>query len=148
MTTRRPAPALLFATALLALAAIGCTEKLPAPTSPPGPTGPPVTPDSIQAIYDSRCISCHSGGSPAGGLDLTAVVSYANTIDSPSTRCAPLDRIEPFDPDNSCLVRRIEGTVTPRMPLGGTGPLAAGDIARIRSWVAQGAPGTISAPLP
>ena len=146
MMTRRRAPALLFALALLGLAALGCTEKLPAPTSPPGPTGPPVTPDSIQAIYDSRCISCHSGGSPAGALDLTASASYASTIDSPSTRCAPLDRIEPFDPANSCLVRRIEGTVTPRMPLGSTTPLSASDIAKIRNWISQGAPGTITAP--
>ncbi len=145
MTARRLASALAVPVLLLALAALGCTEKLPAPTTPPAPTGPPVMPDSIQAIFNSRCVGCHSGGAPSGGLDLSAAVSYDNTINRPSTRCAPLDLIEPFDPAASCLVRRIEGTVTPRMPLG-TSALSAADIARIRSWISQGAPGTVTAP--
>ncbi len=138
--------ALLVSATLPLLAALGCTEKIRPPTSPLAPTGPTVTPDSIQAIFSSRCITCHSGSAPAGGMDLSANNSYANMVNVQSTACAPLDRVEPNDPDNSCIVRRIEGTVQPRMPLGGTGPLPPADIARIRSWISQGAPGVITGP--
>jgi hypothetical protein len=146
MSRRLLALALLGTTALSLLASLGCTEKVRMPTAPAGPTGPLVTPDSIQAIFSARCIQCHSGSTPAAGMDLSADNSYANTVNVGSSACAPLDRIEPNDPANSCLVRRIEGTVLPRMPLGGTGPLPAADIARIRGWVSQGAPGVVSGP--
>jgi hypothetical protein len=143
----------LVAAGLALVSAVGCTEKVPMPTDPtggpgPGPGGPPMTPDSIQAIFTARCIGCHSGGSPAAGMDLSAGHSYESTVDVPSAACAGLDRIEPNDPANSCLVRRIEGSVPPRMPLGGTGPLPAADIAKIRSWISQGAPGVVSGPVP
>ncbi len=146
---RRSLALALVAAAILSLpAALGCTEKVPMPTAPivPGPSGPPMTPDSIQAIFTSRCIACHSGTTPAAGMDLSVGHSYENTVDVPSAACSGLDRIEPNDPANSCLVRRIEGTVLPRMPLGGTGPLAPADIARIRNWISQGAPGVVSGP--
>lgn len=148
MTRKFLAIALLSSAIISLLAALGCTEKIPLPTSPEGPTGPTVTPDSIQAIFTARCAipACHSGSAPTGGMDLSADSSYAHTINVQSTACAPLDRIEPNDPGNSCIVRRIEGTVQPRMPLGGTGPLPPADIARIRNWISQGAPGVITGP--
>lgn len=145
MTRRLPALALLGWAGLALLAALGCTEKVHLPTALPGPA---MTPDSIQAIFTARCAlpACHSGPTPTGGMDLSAGNSYANTVNVPSTACSGLDRVEPNDPDNSCIVRRIEGTVQPRMPLGGTGPLAPEDIARIRSWISQGAPGVVTGP--
>lgn len=138
---------MLFSTALALLAALGCTEKVPLPTAVGG--GPPpvfVTPDSIQAIFSSRCIGCHSGSPPAAGMDLSADSSYKYIVNVPSGACASLDRVEPGDPANSCIVRRIEGTVLPRMPLGGTGPLQPAQITMIRNWITQGAPGTIAGP--
>ena len=147
MAPRLFALLLLSAVAFSLIAAVGCTEKVNLPTESPLPGGAPVTPDTIQVIFDTRCISCHSGSSPAGGMDLSADHSYANTVNVPSGACSPLDRIEPNDPANSCLVQRIEGTVAPRMPLGSINPLPADQITRIKSWIAQGAPGTpISGP--
>jgi mono/diheme cytochrome c family protein len=145
MGLRLSARVLLGATALLLLAALGCTEKIALPTAVVGPPPVFVTPDSIQAIFTSRCIGCHTGAAPAGGMNLTADSSYKYTVNVPSGACATLDRVEPGDPNNSCIVRRIEGTVTPRMPLGG-GPLSPADITKIRNWIAQGAPGTIAGP--
>jgi hypothetical protein len=147
MGLRISAGVLLCATAIALLAALGCTEKVPLPTEVGGPPEPPpvfLTPDSIQAIFTSRCINCHAGSAPAGGMNLSADSSYKYTVNVPSHACANLDRIEPSDPNNSCLVKRIEGTVTPRMPLGGI--LSPGQITMIRNWIAQGAPGTIAGP--
>lgn len=138
MTRRILALALLISAALAMTTALGCTEKIHPPTSPPGPTGPPLTPDSVQAIFDAHCIGCHSGPGPSGGMDLSADSSYAQIVNVRSTRCDPLDRVEPTDPDNSCIVLRIEGTVTPQMPFGGPA-LDPTDIAKIRNWIAQGA---------
>lgn len=50
-------------------------------------------------------------------------------------------RIEPGDPDNSYLVRKVEGSniVANRMPLGAA-PLDQEQIDLIRQWVTDGAP--------
>jgi hypothetical protein len=32
-------------------------------------------PNDIQPIFDSACVSCHSGGSPSGGLDLSSSIT-------------------------------------------------------------------------
>ena len=147
MRRRLPVLALSGSVLLSLLAALGCTEKITLPTAGGGPAPVFVTPDSIQDIFNSRCISCHSAaGGPAGGMDLSAESSYAAIVDVPSNACAPLDRVEPGDPANSCLVQRIEGTVAPRMPLGSPMPLQASQITRIRNWITQGAPGTIAGP--
>ena len=145
MPRRIPTLALLSAAGVLLLAGLGCTEKVPMLTAPPVPSGPIVAPDSIQAIFTASCITCHSGSSPAGGMDLSADGSYASTVGVPSTRCAPLVRVAPNDPSNSCLMLRVEGTVTPRMPMGRPA-LAAADIAKLRNWILQGAPGVIAGP--
>lgn len=42
------------------------------------------------------------------------------------------------DPDNSELIKRLEGTSTPQMPLG-LSPLASSQIDQIRTWIEQGA---------
>ena len=145
MRRRIPVIALLGSTLLSLLAALGCTEKITLPTESQGPPPVFVTPDSIQTIFTNYCIGCHSGGSPAAGMDLSEGNSYDFIVNVASSACAPLDRVEPGDPDNSCIVQRIEGTVMPRMPLGGS-PLAPADITKIRGWITQGAPGSIAGP--
>ena len=91
----------------------------------------------VQAIFNSRCVACHG---VSGGLSLQAPGSFGNLVDVPSSQISTLDRIEPFDPDNSYLVWKIEGRsgiVGSRMPLGGV--LSQDDIDLIREWVAAGA---------
>jgi hypothetical protein len=139
MMSRRLVALALFGALALTLA-MGCTKKVHLPPNAPVAIGPTVTPDSVQAIFTANCISCHSGPFAPAGMDLSADSSYAKIVGIISIKCNPLKRIEPFQPDNSCLVLRIEGAVTPRMPLGGVS-LAPADINRIRNWVLQGARG-------
>ena len=98
--------------------------------------------DEIQTnVLTPSCATagCHSGGTPAGGMDLTAGAAYANLVNVGSNNpgCSAL-RVNPGDPDTSCLIERLEGTVAPRMPLGG---MAIGQpvIDDIRQWIADGA---------
>ena len=150
MTRKLLALAMLTLVTVPLLAALGCTTRIKAPTSPQGPpppTGPTVTPDSVQAIFTANCAvsGCHTGATPAAQMDLGADSSYAGIVGVPSARCAPLNRVTPNDPDNSCLVLRVQGNVTPRMPLGRPA-LTAANIATIRNWISQGAPGVITGP--
>jgi Ca2+-binding RTX toxin-like protein len=94
----------------------------------------------IQPIFNSRCISCHSGVSAPQGLRLDANNSYANLVGVASNEVPSLQRVEPGDPDNSYLVQKVEGTadVGGQMPLGGP-PLSAATIAVIRQWISEGA---------
>jgi mono/diheme cytochrome c family protein len=143
--TLRPLALILLLAALLAAAALGCTTKVKMP-SQPADGGTPQTPDSVQAIFDANCTRCHGGASPRAGMDLSAGHSYAALVNVLSFACDPLDRVKPFEPDNSCIVKRIEGTVAPQMPLNAT-PLTATAIATIRNWIAHGAPATLTGPL-
>ena len=95
----------------------------------------------IQAVvFTPTCATagCHAGGSPAGGLNLEDGNSHAALVGMPSTGNAAVNRVEPGQPDNSYLVQRIDGTVTPRMPLGGAA-LSTQEIDAIRQWITDGA---------
>ena len=139
---RRPPSALVLfgCTALAVALALGCTHKVHLPVQPETPQTF-LTPDSVQTIFTNNCISCHAGEFAQAGMDLTVDSSYVNVVRVESIKCSPLSRIEPFQPDNSCLVLRIEGAVTPRMPLFGNS-LSPAEINTIRNWVLAGAPGT------
>lgn len=88
----------------------------------------------VQPVFTANCAvtGCHAmGPTPTGGLRLmnyNAVMAGGNSGDV----------IVPSDPDNSLLVKRIEGTITPRMPFGRP-PLPDSTIQMIRAWIAQGA---------
>jgi hypothetical protein len=88
--------------------------------------------DEIQPVFNGGCgpSSCHIGGN-SGGLTLD---SYADLMDGGNSG----DVVVPGNPDNSIIVRRIEGSTTPRMPLGRQ-PLSNSDIQKIRDWIGQGA---------
>lgn len=92
-------------------------------------------------VFTPSCATagCHSGGTPAGGMDLSAGAAYASLFNVASNNpgCAAL-RVNPGDPDTSCLIQRLEGTVAPSMPLGGA-MLAQSVIDDIRQWIADGA---------
>jgi hypothetical protein len=87
------------------------------------------------------CTGCHG---TAGQLNLGATVSYSNLVNvtAINAACNTLKRVAPGDPDNSMLVRKIEGTACGnRMPRNNptyfdTNP---GLIVRIRSWILAGA---------
>jgi hypothetical protein len=142
--------ALPLMTLVLSVAAAACDEKLSDVT---GPT-PELTPtfSSIQReIFNttdssgrSACIQCHTaGGAAAGtGLLLTDGVSYGNLVNRPSRLRPGETLVIPGDPDNSYLVRKLEGgpDITGlRMPRTSGPFLTDGQMAVIRRWIAQGA---------
>jgi len=110
-----------------------------------GQIADPITLTKLQTdFFTPICSVCHTGvgaGLP-GSQNLTAGNTYASIVNVVSIEDGTLMRIKPGDPDNSYLVRKIEGTGiaagTVRMPAGGP-YLSAAQIAEFRSWVAAGA---------
>jgi hypothetical protein len=102
--------------------------------------------DEIQAaVFSPTCSNagCHSG--PAGpglpsGQDLSSAdASFASLVGVPSVQQPALSRVAAGDPDNSYLIRKLEGTAgNSQMPLGGT-PLDQAVIDDIRQWISDGA---------
>ncbi len=88
-------------------------------------------------VFNVSCASsaCHDAINPAAGLSLVAGAAYDNLVNQMSTIAGTL--VIPMDADNSVLVGRIEGTITPQMPIGGV--LGASLQQLVRDWVANGA---------
>ena len=108
----------------------------------PPPPAPTLT--KLQAdIFTPICSGCHTGvgaGLP-GVQNLTAGHTYASIVDVTSIEDPTLKRVNPSDPDNSYLVRKIEGAagiVGVQMPASG-GPLTQAQIDEVRAWIAAGA---------
>ncbi len=110
-----------------------------------GPTEPPASPGPFAAVEREilvpKCAGegCHSGPEPAGGLDLSAGRAYESLVGIPSVRRPERKRVVPGAPERSYLMERLTpGGDTPKMPPGAA-PLSAGEVARIRNWIAGGA---------
>jgi plastocyanin len=115
-----------------------------------GPDDAPPIPDIvyhdplIQNIWDNSCggAGCHNPGL-SGGMSLHPDNAYDQTVDEPSTQAPGLDRIEPFDENDSYLWHKINGTQGSvggggsQMPLGGS--LGATDIELLQQWILDGA---------
>ena len=103
--------------------------------------------DEIQAaVFTPSCATagCHTG--PMGnnlpaGLDLSnADASFASLVGVISQEDLNFIRVDPFNPDGSYLIRKLEGTASTglQMPLGGL-PLDQATIDNVRTWIANGA---------
>jgi uncharacterized protein (TIGR03118 family) len=111
--------------------------------------GPPAaTLTQVQAdVFTPLCSGCHNGSQPANGplpgsQNLTAGQTFLNIVGVASREQSTLMRVNPGDPDNSYLVRKVEGAAGitgVQMPFGGP-PLSQAQIDEIRSWIASGAP--------
>lgn len=92
-------------------------------------------------IFGKICTQCHTGSSPPAGLSMDPGVAFQNLVGVPSVEQPTLNRIEPFNPDDSYVVRKLEGdpSITGgQMPLGGPFlPQATIDV--IRQWITDGA---------
>jgi hypothetical protein len=137
-----------LAAAATCLAACGSGDGFQTGT---GSGGLQATFASIQAsVLTPICEQCHSGAGAPVGLRLDAANSYALLVGVPSGEDSSLLRVEPFDPDNSYLIRKLEGRGIQgqRMPLG-LPPLPQADIDVIRQWIIDGAmPGGVTPNLP
>ena len=112
----------------------------------PGEGGEPATRITLaqlsEEIFTPRCAKsgCHGGGSTSGGLSLEVDDIAGEIIDVSSTQNTGLKRIEPGNPEDSYLLRKVEGRdiVASQMPADGT-VLSAAQIDRIRAWIEAGA---------
>jgi hypothetical protein len=98
----------------------------------------------VVAIFQHYCVACHLTGEEPGNLALNPADAYLNLVGRPSIE-SPLVRVKPDSPEDSYLIRKIEGTHLKaggkgaRMPLGG--PVLDGEsVAVIRAWIVTGAP--------
>ena len=141
---------LCLAIMVVVLVSSSCDEQLSSVT---GPTPQlEITFASIQRdIFNARdlagrqaCIECHSdqGRTPSGGLVLLEGRAYNSIVGRPATGKAGAIHVVPGDPDNSYLIKKLEGAsdiVGVRMPRG-TGPfLTQGQMLVLRRWIQQGA---------
>jgi hypothetical protein len=92
-------------------------------------------------VFTPSCATagCHSGAAPDAGLNLEAANSYAELVGIPSTQDATINRVEPFDPDNSYLIQKLEDTAATGGVMPPSGMLAQTSITTIRTWIANGA---------
>jgi hypothetical protein len=86
--------------------------------------------DRVAPILEVRCVSCHEGSKPKGGLSFATVKQFRAGGDS-----GPV--IVAGKPDESLLLEYISGD-DPLMPKEGS-PLSAAEVATIREWIAKGA---------
>jgi hypothetical protein len=100
---------------------------------------------SIQTnVFTPRCAGCHSGvgANLPGVLNLTsAAASHAALVGVASREVPTLQRVAAGNPNDSYLVRKLEGgpnIIANRMPLGGPF-LPQTTIDQIRLWIANGA---------
>jgi methionine-rich copper-binding protein CopC len=136
---------------LAAAVVAGCTAGsgagLDQNGQPIGSTGgtPPLTADftSIQAnVFTPICTRCHSGAGAPQGLQLDAAHSYSLLVGVPSAEEPNLLRVKAGDPDNSYIIRKLEGgpgIVGVQMPADGPPYLPQATINVIRSWITNGA---------
>lgn len=105
----------------------------------------PVSLAQIQAeVFTPACSGCHSGPTsttlPSGMNLSSAADSHAALVNVTSLQVGSLNRVTPGNPDDSYLIRKLEGTqsVGARMPQGGPF-LDQATIDTIRQWITEGA---------
>ncbi len=97
--------------------------------------------ESIQSnVFDPSCTLCHAGANAPQGLRLDTANSFTNLVGIRSRENGSVLRVAPGEPNNSYLVRKLEGTasVGERMPLGGP-PIPQPTIDFVRQWITDGA---------
>ena len=103
-----------------------------------------LVPVNVQNIFDDHCAfsGCHAGGSPQEGLNLSEVSAYENLVNVNSSKQPSVKRVLPGQPDNSYLIRKLEGAAGidgDRMPADGPPYLTTAQIDTIRLWITNGA---------
>ena len=95
---------------------------------------------TIHPILARRCVTCHGGANPQAGLALTSrEAMLKGGITGPS--------VVPGRSAESLLIKRVNGTVGPPMPLAGP-KLTPAEIQALSAWIDQNAPWTDTAAKP
>jgi hypothetical protein len=135
---------ILIVTALVLVTACG---ELKTPTTPGGggdPIDQSATFTRVQTeIFTPTCasIGCHDALGQSSQLILTPTQAYSMTVNQASVEMPSLARVQPNDPANSYLYRKITGVgiTGERMPLNRP-PLSEAQIQLVRNWIRRGAP--------
>ncbi|WP_281966824.1 c-type cytochrome domain-containing protein [Roseovarius nanhaiticus] len=90
---------------------------------------------TVQALFQERCVACHSGEFAPLGLRLD---SYSNVINGSEN--GPVMLVDAVE--KSRLVQRITGLAEPRMPLDGPPFLTDDQVNQVTAWIASGAAGS------
>jgi mono/diheme cytochrome c family protein len=90
-------------------------------------------------VIEARCVRCHSGPKPEGGLRLDAATLYRETVNVPSRAQSGMRVVDPARPDTSTLFRKLltpgeGGYRGPRMPMHADA-LSQDELAQIRRWI-------------
>ncbi|MGE0821786.1 MAG: hypothetical protein AB7G75_26450 [Candidatus Binatia bacterium] len=105
--------------------------------------------NAVQDIFTAKCAlsGCHVGSVPQAEQDLSANVSFDQTVAVKSVEDPTRLRVSPGDADGSYLFQKVIAngniaTGTLRMPLGCSGNtcLSDAEIAAIQDWINAGAP--------
>lgn len=86
--------------------------------------------EQVAPVFETRCVRCHEGSKPKGGLSLVTAESLQAGGESGPVVVAG-------KPEESLLLEYVSGD-EPRMPKGEK-PLSAAEVATIRKWIASGA---------
>ena len=110
-----------------------------------GDSGPTVTLTQLKTdVFTARCGApgCHLSPSPPNNMSLAPDLIWQEIFDVAALSDSNFKRIAPGDPDNSYIIMKLRGDsriVGSQMPLDGGGPIPDEDIARIATWIEEGA---------
>lgn len=122
--------------------------ELETPTDPGGGGGEPIDQSATftrvqNEIFTPTCarLGCHDTIGQQSQMVLVSGRAYAQIVNVPSVEMPSLRRIQPNDPANSYLYRKITGAgiTGDRMPQS-LPPLSDAQIALVRNWIRRGAP--------
>jgi len=149
--TRYPTPRTWLLGCVLgtAIAAAACDEKLSDFIGPSTPNLSPTFASIRNEIFETTetagrpaCTNCHTnvGRNPAAGLNLRSD-PYTALVGVPSRNRAGATLIIPGSPEDSYVVRKLEGRdiAGARMPLNGP-YLSPNQLAVLKRWIEIGAP--------
>ena len=88
----------------------------------------------IAPILRTHCAGCHNDADREGEFSVETFAGLRQGGDKGGT-------IRPGDPEGSLLVRLIEGRARPSMPPDDEPRVPAPEVARLRAWIGDGAPG-------
>jgi hypothetical protein len=98
--------------------------------------------DMYPGLFLVECTPCHVNGGINGGLNLD---KYKNIVNRPSDDVPTMDRIEPFDMQNSYMWHKLSGTQLLvggsglQMPRNGPPFLTVDQMALVETWINTGA---------
>jgi hypothetical protein len=98
--------------------------------------------DLYPDLFLVECFGCHVLGDTDGGLNLD---KYAQIVNRPSDDVPTMDRIEPFDTNNSYMWHKLSGTQLQvggaglQMPRNGPPFLTVDQMALVEDWINTGA---------